>query len=103
MFLVEGLKVCALNESGEPLLEPENGQRVSSFALGPCVAMLLECSWSADEINTSAAHTEGLTGPSLGSRVEQSRPFKSVRSLKPKVVHLTSRSSDKRNTYARRF
>jgi hypothetical protein len=90
MFQVEGFKVCALNESSEPLPEPENGQRVSSFSFGPCVAMPPECSWSTYEI-ASAAQRGTVTGPSLGGRLEQSGPFKSVGSLKPKVVHLTSR------------
>jgi hypothetical protein len=90
MFQVKGFKVCALNESSELLPEPENGQRVSGFAFGPCGAMPPECSWSSYEI-ASAAQRGTVTGPSLGGGLEQSRRFKSVGSLKPKVVHLTSR------------
>jgi hypothetical protein len=91
MFQVEGFKVCALDESSEPLPEPENGQRVSSFALGPCVAMLPECSWSTSEITRNEANRRAVMGPSLAGRLGQSRPFKSVALLKPTVVHLTSR------------
>jgi hypothetical protein len=37
-FLVEGWKACALDESRQPLSEPENGERVATFAVGPCPA-----------------------------------------------------------------
>ena len=37
-FLVEGWKACALDQSSQPLSEPENGERVSTFAVGPCRA-----------------------------------------------------------------
>jgi hypothetical protein len=38
IFLVEGWKAYALNESSQPLSEPENGERASTFAVGPCPA-----------------------------------------------------------------
>jgi hypothetical protein len=58
MFQVKGFKVCALNESSEPLPEPENGQRVSSFAFGPCGAMPPNARGAV--MKSRVPHSEGL-------------------------------------------
>jgi hypothetical protein len=84
IFLVEGMKVCALNESSEPLSEPENGQRVASFALGPCITMPPERSWRTREIKASGARRKATTVPSLTGRLGQSRSFKSIAFPNPK-------------------
>ncbi len=61
MFLVQGRKVCALDESCEPLPEPENGRRVASFALGPCPAIPAECPPIAAGIHATSAHRKTAT------------------------------------------
>ena len=91
MFLVEGRKICALNESGEPLPEPENGQRFASFALGLCVAMPPEFSWRSRGIKARSGHRKATNLLSLSGRLGQSRSFKSSAFPNPKVLYLRSR------------
>jgi hypothetical protein len=92
MFLVEGRKVCALNESCDALPEPENAQRVASFALGPCVAMPAECSWRTPQIRATSAHRKTTTVLPLIGSLGQSGPFKSIALPNPKVIYLRSSS-----------
>jgi hypothetical protein len=95
MFLVEGQRVCALNDSCVPLTEPENGRRVASFALGPCTAMPLECLMT--ERRALRTHpTQKITTllPSIGT-AGQTRPIawlKSVSFPKPNVMYLWNRT-----------
>jgi hypothetical protein len=62
MFLVQGSKVCALNDSSTPLPELENGRRTATFAIGPCPAVPPEClpPTRGSELPSSSQNTSRL-------------------------------------------
>jgi hypothetical protein len=98
MFLVDGRKIHALNESCDSLLEPENSHRVASFALGPCVAIPPKCSWMGPEINATSAYRKTTVGLSStgGSGQSPISWLKPIPFANPKVVYLRSRTQSSR-------